>query len=498
MLTRLLILLGSAAGGILMWAAFDPIGIGFLAFPALAILALCVRNRSMWFGFLAGTVWGLAFFLPLVEWAWTAVGEALPWIALSISQALFIGLVGAIWSRVLTLSALPATIMGAFAYAGIEVIRTNWPFGGFPWGMVAFSQVSTPVLRTAPILAAVGVTLVAVFLSLLLARGIYHLVDDGRVAGLAQVIAPALFILACITLSLPQRGETLTVGWVQGGPDIGEHDQGRALNVTLRHEEETMRLLAENDKADQIDLLLWPESASDRDVRETPEAQEIVKRVNEASGVPLILGTQEYVDGGRYNDYTVWIDGELRESYSKSRPVPFGEYIPMRDFFANFTDAVGQVTTDMLPGEGPAILTVPYREAETTLAVPICFEIAVDQVVQDAVLGGGTALIVPVNSASFGDSAESRQQLAQTKFRAVEYSRAAVQVSTIGVSGVVMPNGTIRQISENGEAASGVASIPLRTELTPAAQYGHIYRGVAIFGAFLSLVWALSLRKDRQ
>lgn len=492
----LLLLLVAALGGGLMWASFDPIDVAALAFPALVLLALAVRDRSMLFGFLAGTVWGLAFFLPLVSWSWTAVGEPLPWVALSISQALFIGLTGGIWARVSTMPTIPAAILGAFAFAGIEVIRTNFPFGGFPWGMVAFSQVGTPLLRTAPYIAAVGVTFLTVALSLLLASGVRFLYEGPRVEGLILVLTPVLAVALCVSIPLSVRGsETLRVGWVQGGPDVGEHDSGRALNVTLRHEEETMRLL---ESEPELDLILWPESASDRDIRTTPEAMEIVQRVSAASDVPLLLGTQEYIDDGRYNDYSLIIEGKFVDHYSKSRPVPFGEFIPMRDFFRNFTDAVDQVSTDMLAGEGPAVLDVPVGERTVALAVPICFEIAVDQVVQDAINGGGTALIVPVNSASFGDSAESLQQMEQTIFRAVEHSRSAVQVSTVGVSGVVMPNGTLVAQSDKLEAASGVYGIPLRDELTPATRYGHIYRIVALIGALLSLVWAIARRKERS
>lgn len=479
-----------------MWAAFDPVDVAILSFPALIILALATHGRSMPVGFLAGTVWGLAFFLPLVEWTWTAVGEPVPWIALSISQALFIGATGAIWAGLSRMSAIPRTVLGALAFAGLEVIRTNWPWGGFPWGMVAYSQVGTPLLRTAPYIAAVGVTLLTVLLSLILAAAIRSLYRGPRLAGLAGAVGAIAAITACLMIPLSVRGtDTLRIGWVQGGPDEGEHDSGRALNVTLRHEEETARLL---ERAPDIDLLLWPESGSDRDIRVDPEAAEIIERVSADAGAPLLIGTQEYVDGGRYNDYALVLDGEVAAHYSKSRPVPFGEYIPMRDLFGRFTESVELVRTDMLAGDGPAVLDVPVGDAATSLAVPICFEIAVDTVVQDAVRAGGRAFIVPVNSASFGDSAESEQQMEQTIFRAVEHSRAAVQVSTTGVSGVVMPNGTVTQLSEKQTHASGAAAIPLRDHLTPAARFGHIYRGIAVGGALLALIWAFTARKDRR
>ena len=489
-------LLASAFGGGLMWAAFDPVDLAILSFPALIILSFATRGRSMRFGFLAGLVWGLTFFLPLVSWTWTAVGEPLPWLALCLLQALFLGLTGAIWAGLSRMGTIPAAVLGAFAYAGIEVIRTNWPWGGFPWGMVAYSQVGTPLLRTAPYLAAVGVTFITVLAALLLASAIRFLYEGPRIAGLATILAVIAAIGMCVTIPLSVRGdETIRVGWVQGGPDIGEHDSGRALNVTLRHAEETERLL---ERSPNVDLLLWPESASDRDVRADADAAAIVRQASLDAGIPLLMGTQEYIENGRYNDYALIIDGELVDHYSKSRPVPFGEYIPARELFAKITAAVDQVSTDMLPGEGPAVLEVPLGDGMVALAVPICFEIAVDTVVQDSILAGGRALIVPVNSASFGDSAESEQQLKQTVFRAVEYSRAAVQVSTVGVSGVVMPNGTVTQVSEKQAAASGVAAIPLRDHITPAARFGHVYRGFAVGGALISLVWAVSLRKERS
>lgn len=479
-----------------MWAAFDPLAIAALAFPALMALWLAVRKRAMGFGFLAGTVWGLAFFLPLIPWTWTAVGEPLPWLALCLFQALFFGAIGAIWAGLSTMTTMAAVLLGSVAFAGIEVIRTNWPWGGFPWGMVAYSQVGTPLLRTAPYLAAVGVTFVVVLTALVLVEAVCFVRDGRKLAGLTVLVAVPAVIGLCVTIPLAVRGDdTLRVGWVQGGADRGEHDFGRALNVTLRHEEETRRLL---ETSSDLDLLLWPESASDRDIRTDGESADIVRRVSRDAGVPLLLGTQEYIDEGRYNDYALIVDGELVDHYSKSRPVPFGEYIPARGLFATITDAVDQVSTDMLAGEGPAVLDIPMKDRPVTLAVPICFEIAVDTVVQDAVLAGGRALVVPVNSASFGDSAESEQQLQQTAFRAVEYSRAAIQVSTVGVSGVVMPNGTVTDLSERGEPASGAATIPLRDHLTLAARYGHIYRGFAVAGSFFALVWAVSQRKERS
>ena len=75
----------------------------------------------------------------------------------------------------------------------------------------------------------------------------------------------------------------------------------------------------------------------------------------------------------------------------------------------------------------------------------ICFEVAYDGIVRDAVRAGGEVLVVQTNNASFGMSDESTQQLAMSRIRAIEHGRATVQISTVGVSAVIEPNGAVSQ-----------------------------------------------------
>src|SRR5690606_17620123 len=76
-------------------------------------------------------------------------------------------------------------------------------------------------------------------------------------------------------------------------------------------------------------------------------------------------------------------------------------------------------------------------------------------------------------NANFGVTAESTQQLAMTRLRAIETGKAALQVSTVGVSAVVTPSGRVLESSELFTQAYGYAELPLRTSLTPAVKYGH-------------------------
>ncbi len=78
----------------------------------------------------------------------------------------------------------------------------------------------------------------------------------------------------------------------------------------------------------------------------------------------------------------------------------------------------------------------------------ICFEVAYDGLVRDTVRAGGEVLVVQTNNATFGWSDESTQQLAMSRVRAIEHGRATVQISTVGVSAVIEPNGVVTQSTE--------------------------------------------------
>ena len=87
-------LLGAAAAGALLVAAFPPYGVWPLAIVSVAAFSLVTRGvrarRGAWVGF----VYGLAFFVPLLSWTGIYVGPA-PWLLLAAAEAAFLAALGA-------------------------------------------------------------------------------------------------------------------------------------------------------------------------------------------------------------------------------------------------------------------------------------------------------------------------------------------------------------------------------------------------------------------
>ena len=69
----------------------------------------------------------------------------------------------------------------------------------------------------------------------------------------------------------------------------------------------------------------------------------------------------------------------------------------------------------------------------------VCFEVAYDDILRTGVKQGGQAIIIPTNNASFLDSGEAAQQLAQGRVQAVVHGRSVIQASTVGYTAIIDP-----------------------------------------------------------
>ena len=140
-------LIGAVLGGLALYAAFAPSTRWWAAIVGFALFGLALDGRSWRSGLGLGFVFGLTFYLPLLSFTNVYVGD-FPWYALSVAEALLTAPVGALVaaaSRRLPL--WPA--WAAAAWITGEALRARLPFGGFPWGGVAFSQPDGPLLPAA-------------------------------------------------------------------------------------------------------------------------------------------------------------------------------------------------------------------------------------------------------------------------------------------------------------------------------------------------------------
>ena len=494
--------MAAVAAGLLLYLSFPPRAAWWLAPVAFAMLGATLYGRRARAGFGYGFVFGLAFYVPLIAWTSSYVG-ALPWLALSTTEAVLTAVGGA---AIALVSRLPgAPVWAACVWVGSETLRSVVPFGGFPWGRVGFGQ---PEGIFAPVAALGGVPLlsfVVVLVGFALAELLRRVAAPGRrwalvtlpvvLAVLAVAVGPAVAALRAPAAD----ASTITVAAVQGNvPQLGLDFNAQRRAVLDNHVDRTLELASEvaAGRLARPQLVIWPENSSDIDPLRDPDARVRINQAADAVGVPILVGAV-LVRPDRQtttNTSLVWAPGVGPvEGNDKRRVQPFGEYLPWRSFFRLFSPDADRAGY-FVPGDGPGVVQM----AGTTVGIGICWEVAFDDLLADSVHNGAELLAVPTNNATFGLTEMTYQQLAMSQVRAIEHDRAVVVAATSGVSAIVRPDGTIITRSEQFTPAILVEQVALRNTETLATRLGSVPGWLLSALGTLSLVVAAATARRRR
>ena len=378
--------------------------------------------------------------LIVLHWSSTFVGSV-PWIILALGLSIFY---------------LPLALVSRWGMTSyplifiiLEEVRNRFPFGGFGWVRIAYTQADAPFSKIAAIGGASGLSALAVLSGLILYFG------AKREFSLITFL-PFLLLFVPVNLTVTSATNVLMV---QGNvPQMGLDFNSRAKAVFNNHFERTQ---VELSKDSNVDFVLWPENSVDVD----PFVSQDVKKALDSVQKPLIIGAI-LGKGNKFLNTSILWGGELPPIYIKQHLTPFGEYIPLRSLaslISPYTDRV----TDFEPGQAQVL----FKVKDAAIAPIICFELVDDQLLHEAALSSNI-LAVQTNSATFGMSAESAQQLSITRVRAIEHGRNVVSVSTTGYSAVIDYNGNVLQKTAMGTADTIRAEVDLLRGQTPRDKAG--------------------------
>lgn len=498
---RLPALGGTILAGLALCFSFPPFGWWYTAILSFALLGWVLTRPSTTAagGLGYGLLFGLVFYVPLLPWISGLVGAA-PWLALSLAEALFPALFALLAVLVRRLPGWPLWFAGL--WSAVEWLKSTVPFGGFPWGVVGFSQTESPLLPLAYLGGAPLVSFAVVLLGFSVSAmtleviGWWHRDAVARAAAPPAVILPGLcicLVLLSTALAWPHvrtsgvgAGDDppVTVAVVQGNvPRLGLEFNAQRRAVLDNHVAETLRLAREvrQGRVPQPMLVIWPENSSDIDPLVNADAEELISIAAAAIEAPVLVGGVLAAPGYSRdnpvstNSVIVWNpETGAADRHDKQIVQPFGEYLPWRSFFSRlspYADRAGY----FIPGQGSGVV----RAAGIPVGIATCWEVIFDRAPRESVRNGAQLLAVPTNNATF-DEAMSEQQLAFGRLRAVEHDRYVVVAGTTGISAVIAPDG--RELARTGffESAFLDQQIRLKTSLTPATRFGPIIEGVLV------------------
>jgi apolipoprotein N-acyltransferase len=483
------------AGGLVLAAAFPPVGAWPLAPAGPALLTVALWRASARAGAIIGLVFGAAFFVPLLAWlvnvAWYV------WTALAVTETVLFAAAVLGLRLLLRLRAWPAAVAGWWVAA--EAVRDRWPWGGFPWGRLAMSQAGAPTARW---VAVGGPPLLTFLLALAGACLAWLLLAPSAPRRRRAVPALAAAAAAAAALAgglLPVDGQApgtpaATVAAVQGNVPRSRNlpDLLRATTVTGNHAAATRQLASQVRRGERPapDVVIWPENSTDIDPGESPSTYLAIAGAVTAIGRPVLVGA--VLDNPVRNSGQLWLPGRGPvRAYIKRQLVPFGEVIPFRGVLSKFISLIKLQPTDFTAGHRAVV----FRIGKIRLGDVICYEVGFDNLVSSEVAAGANLLSVQTNDADFeldGQTGETLQQLAMARIRAVEHDRAVVVASTTGVSAIIAPDGSVIASSRTWQRAVLEARVPLRTDVTLADRAGGWPEGVISAATLAALAWALA------
>ena len=493
--------------GVLLAGALPPVDLApliFIAFPGL--LWLDDGSAGVWGSARLGYVFGLGFFVAGLYW---------------IAGALFVDIATFWWVLPFAVFGVPA-FMAVFAAAALATARlavvrlgaspparicvftaawcaTEWLRGhiltGFPWNLIGYVWSggfpgALAVLQSTAWVGIYGLSLLSVLAAALLALQGAPSVAPAAAwrRWLPTSVAAMLILLPALAgaLHLASAPTALTGTWLRlVQPSISE-----TLKWKPAAAEENFRRLMQLSSAPAdhpLAAVLWPEAAAtfflDRDAAHrnalaaaAPKDGYVVTGALRANPPPLppqqVWNSVQTIDP----------KGAIPASYDKAHLVPFGEYVPWRDWLP--IKKITHGTIDLSAGPGPQTIALPGLPAFSPL---ICYEVIFPAAVIDRQARPEWLLNV-TNDAWYGRSSGPYQHFAIARTRAVEEGIPLVRVANNGISGMIDARG--RVLARTGLDDVTYADLALPTAAAPTL-YSHL--GDWIFAAVLLLLAAVPI-----
>jgi len=515
---------GWRAGAVMALGALGALGFQPLSLWPLTLLSvaallwIAARRRHPGRAALVGWLWGVGHFTLGLNWiatAFTYQAKMPPWLGglavflLSLYLALFPAMVmagGWFFRR----RAVSRVLGFAGCWILVEALR-GWLFTGFPWnplGAVLLGEDARPGLALlAPWLGTYGLSGLAAAMAGVVAEGrLLWFVDKRRLGG-ALMLAPFGLGLLAMVLPGPETPQG-HVAYTLIQPNVAQEDLDDPAHFDAQYLASAK--LSAPIKNGQQRLVLWPESGVPDYVRDgypawyyqfTYGGDPWLARWRLARAIGpgglLLSGTVDLdlkgvnAIGGQNVITGIDDQGRITAHYAKAHLVPFGEYLPARDWLKIIgLERLVPGDFDFRPGPGPETLDLG---ALGKAGMQICYEIIFPGAVVDRA-HRPDYIFNPSNDGWFG-SWGPPQHLAQARLRAIEEGLPVLRSTTNGISAVVDGHGVVRQHALRGEAARLDGFVPPALAPTLFANWGNM---LSIWdGLVLLMVAALVLRRRR-
>ncbi len=347
----------------------------------------------------------------------------------------------------------------ALAWVLVEWVR-SWLFTGATWLSVGYSQIDTPIASFAPVFGVYGLGLILV----LIAGGLAAcLLKPLSLRWAVPVVMAATALLAGVLLDrdwTTPTGQPLSAALIQGNIDQARKwDPNERTAIFAQYTQQTRDALG-------ADLIVWPESALPMVYQNAQRPITQLAAEAARAGSTLMLGAPAADPAGAGLFNAVVVPGQPTAFYYKRHLVPFGEYVPFRDWAGAVLNFVGTPLGDFNAGTSAA----PLQAAGHAVGVSICYEITFGAEIA-AALPAAELLLNVSNDAWFGDSPAPWQHLRMARMRALELGRPLLRATNTGASAIIDTRGQLHAQTQLFATTTLTGEVQPHQGLTPYARW---------------------------
>jgi apolipoprotein N-acyltransferase len=450
----------------------------FALVPFLAALLLPARDgtplkltQSALLGYLCGILWytGNCYWIYQTMYIYGGMPKPVA-LGVLILFALYLGLYHALFAALLAIIRLSrfgtngALIVTPFAWVAVELARDR--ITGFPWDLLGVSQVDNLLLtRIAPLAGVMSLSFIlaavnALFTASIFTRGkkrTFLLAGTAVLAIALQFGTPFTrhaFAEATDQLAVMMQ-DNLEVGQMAKSQDyIAPSDEIRVFS-TMSHQPTDYSALK------QPTVVIWPEAPADLYSFDPYFLQQlgILTRSLNAPGIIGSLGVDRTNQNERgyfkYDSASLFDqNGAFRGRYDKVHLVPWGEYVPFKQFFGYFVTKLTKDAGDMDPGTQRNVFT----SAGHSYGIFICYESIFGDEVRQFTLNGAQVLVNISDDGWYGDTGAPWQHLNMTRMRAIENRRWLLLDANTGITTAIDPLG--RTVAQAPRHTRGAYAFP--------------------------------------
>lgn len=354
----------------------------------------------------------------------------------------------------------------------------------FPWVRVALGQYkATALIQGASLFGIDGVDILILSINALIAICI---VSPHKRRIIAAASAVAIFCVnlgfGLIRIRTENSSREITIMTVQASVDQSTKWSGSGNKICY----DMYSNLTTDNFTDNIDLVIWPESAVPK-VYSSEKALKQYKSLAKELDAPILAGillkNEEY-----HTNNAILIDKDsVKANYAKRQLVPFGEYMPYQKALSKlfpYLTNLNIIEDDYISGESSAIMKTDIGN----LGNIICFESIYPHLTRQSVRDGAELMIETTNDSWLEDSPAMYQHLAHGVFRSVENGRYLVRSANSGVSATIDSRGNIIKtldINQRGTITDTVYMISEQTLYTKLGDFLFPLLGLTV------IIWYL-------